>query len=175
MASRGFTIIELMAVLLLMALLAGAVVYTFGPELRSARLADSVSQLAELDAMARRQAATSGRGISIVIKPDAGRAFARDSSGRLSQSVRLHPRVRVDRILTSSGRDTRGDVEVPVTAQGRSGSYALHLSAPRQTPRWLVIGGLGGDITESSDDEQVLRIFSGRGDGAALAGGDDTR
>jgi prepilin-type N-terminal cleavage/methylation domain-containing protein len=160
MLRRAFTIIELLAVLVLMALLAGSAVYAFGFELRSARLADASGQIRDLDQMTRRLASGTGAPTSMVIQPYKGRLFRRDLSGRTSQPVALSRRIRIDRVLVAGHEATRSDVRIDFMKDGSSSSYALRLSAPDQTPRWIVVAGLGGEVTQTSDDKQVEHIFA---------------
>jgi hypothetical protein len=68
-----------------------------------------------------------------------------------------------------------GEVSVPCSSLGIGATYAVELTGPG-IDRWLLVAGLGGVVTEVSDEREVDRIFAAlsrpTADGAAR---DDAR
>ena len=80
----------------------------------------------------------------------AGRLARAEGEGTAVTLADLPDGVRVTRVLVGSDVTDFGQVRVPVSAEGRSPSYALGLSTPAGD-RWLVVVGLTGQVIPAAD------------------------
>ncbi len=148
----AFTLIEVTAVLVLTAVLAGvAAVSLAGPRHRAVA-ADAVDQVAFADGQVRRAALAGDRPMSIVLDLSAGRLSraAEDGSDPVTLAD-LPAGVRIDRVLLGADVLDVGVARATVSAEGRSRSYAVGLATPAG-PRWLVVAGLTGQVTPVADE-----------------------
>ena len=119
---RGFTLVEVMAVVVVMALLASAAALTFAGPLRRATAREAVDRVASFDESCRRYATRFDRDAEMVLLVDGTMALrpavppaAGRSRARLPSGVRFN-RVRV---AGDRGRNAAfGDLSVPVRASG---------------------------------------------------------
>ncbi len=148
--TAAFTLIELTAVLVLMAVLAGAAaVMLAGPRHRAAA-ADAVGQVAFADAQVRQAAVNGDRPVSLVIDLAAGRLSRAEGDAAAVTLADLPAGVRVARVMVGDDVVDAGQVRLAVSAAGRGRSYAVGLSTPAG-PRWLVVAGLTGQVTSAAD------------------------
>ena len=170
---RGFTLVEVMAVVVVMALLAGAAVLSFVGPLRRATAREAVDRVASFDESCRRYAKRFDRDGEMVFSLADGTMALRPAGiarngggggrgGGGPQPARLPPGVRFNRFRVA-GEHARnagfGEVSVPCSSLGAGVTYAVELAGPG-IDRWLVIAGLGGGATEVSDEREVDRIFA---------------
>jgi len=180
----GFTLVEVMAVVALMAILAGGVAWAMTGEIRRASREDVVVKLAHADALTRLAARRLGRSRVLAFDLDRGTLTHGRHADRTAGSgggdeappprtVTLAPGHRLEQIaLTRAGRVRRFDagvVELTVSAAGHSATYALRLApsgrgrerpdrAPEPGP-WLVVAGLTGQVTQGYEDREIDNLF----------------
>jgi prepilin-type N-terminal cleavage/methylation domain-containing protein len=157
----AFTLIEVTAVLVLMAVLAGAAVVALAGPRGRAVSADAVAQVAFADGQVRRAAVAADRPQALVIDLTAGRlsrAAAAAADAAAVTLVDLPRGVRVARVLLGADVIDFGQVRVPVSAGGVSRSYAVELSTPAG-PRWLVVAGLTGQASPAADGAEVDEVL----------------
>jgi prepilin-type N-terminal cleavage/methylation domain-containing protein len=148
--ARAFTLIEVTAVLVLSALLAGAaVVLLAGPRARAAAV-DAVDQLSFADGQVRRLAVASDAPQALTIDIANGRLLRSTDEAAPVVLADLPAGVRVTRVLLGNDVIDFGLARVPVSAGGLSRSYAVGLSTPAG-PRWVVVAGLTGRATAVPD------------------------
>lgn len=194
MRRTGFTLIEVMAVVALLGLLAGAVVWSMTDEAKRWSRADAAGQIAHADRRARIAARRLGRPCALRFDLDRQVVYrvTLDVAGTEAPGHVLALPVghRIDRIVfaraasstfgpggpAARGKDS-GVVDVAYSTAGRSASYAVRLvsadrSGGRNAPagsddggRWLVFAGLTGQMVLDHDDDEVDNLF------AALATG----
>lgn len=140
----GFTLIEMLAVLVLLSLTAGASVFALADTTERARLDDVRSEVLAMDARARllaRGARGGGGAVRIVREPASGSGslrVARASTGEVLHVVDLHPpieaRLRID------GQVIR---ELLVDTRGETPDYEIVLSTPSEARVFRVSGVTG--------------------------------
>ncbi len=177
MARRAFTLMEMMLVLLLLALLAGSVVWSLTGQVQRTRRADAINRLAHADAMTRVAAQRVGPCVLRIDLDEQTFRRVHDSGGRehVAHRAAVPEGYRVDRVVVGPGerragtlprgdtafQRTSGMVEVAYASSGRSGSYALHLTATqRDDAIWLVFAGLTGHMTAIEHDNEVDNLFA---------------
>jgi prepilin-type N-terminal cleavage/methylation domain-containing protein len=181
MRRGAFTLIEVMAVVALLALAAGAVTWSFVDEVRRSSRTAACNQIMRADRMARLAGQRLGR--QCVLRFDlAGQRVFRVLKGEGCQedshAVRLSSGCRLDRLTVAddsargaaNGSATPADsgvVDIAYSTGGRSASYAVRLTG-KDWSGWLVFAGLTGQVTLIEHEEEVQNLFtllaSGRAD-----------
>lgn len=184
----GFTLIEMMAVVVLLGLLAGAVVWSLADEAHRRSRANVIARIAQADRTARIAARRLGRPCVLRFDLDRQRivrlAGRRDHGGAAGHAMQLPAEHRIERVVVlggplSGGSATRkftaigtktGTVEVAYSTAGRSASYALRLvsrgrdggTEPAESApdggRWLLFAGLTGQMVRDHDDHDVDKL-----------------
>lgn len=178
----AFTLIEVMAVVLLLGLLAGATAWSLTGQARRATLAELTDRIAHADAMARLSARRLGEPTALRIDLDRQRLTWSSRGGvgartagrtvQLPSQIRFH-RVRVAESAASlPGRESglrggdyqQGTAELPVSISGQSVTYALLLrqappidDGPREV--WLVVAGLSGQTLEIYETRTIDKLW----------------
>lgn len=154
----GFTLLELMAVLVIIAILSGAVVLTMAGRLRSARMADVVAKLQDLDRWTRYDARRFARPANLAF--DFERGVACRDAGQRSRIVTLPPGYSLVGLRDSRGMFRGGETQIECSADGRTNSYALAIAGPDHSEAWIVFAGLTGERTLAKDEAEVDAIFA---------------
>lgn len=157
---RGFSLVELTAVMALLAVLAASATLQYQSVLARSRMEDALGRLEQLDRQARAYA--SGHAESLVLGLDlsAGRLWCQDASGRdMPWGVDLPENLRLAQAVLASGPFSSGTASIPVSPQGISRSYAVCLEARNGRRQWIAIAGLTGQIwhPEAEPTFSVLR------------------
>lgn len=174
MQRSAFTFIEVVAVVAIMAVLAGATVWAWTGQVRAATLEDAAIKLRNLDRTARLAAERTGRDVWIRFDLDRQHAWREamdaDERKQRSASVRFPAGCRIDRLRIAGTADVieSGEARIAISTAGRSATYALRLASPAQsmdatdTPAesvWLVIAGLTGEVTRGYDEDGIENLF----------------
>jgi prepilin-type N-terminal cleavage/methylation domain-containing protein len=173
MRRGAFTLIEVMAVVALLALAAGAVTWSFADEVRRSSKTTALNQIMRADCMARLAGQRLGRPCVLrfdlarqrVFRVVKGEEYAEDS-----HAVRLSSGCRVDRVTVadeSAGDATAtrvasadsGVVDVAYSTSGRSVTYAVRLTR-KDWSGWLVFAGLTGQVTLIEHEDEIQNLFS---------------
>lgn len=177
---HGFTLLELLAVLLLTGLLASVAVASFKATRRIAHMRQAVEELAALDAIARREASSLGRPVQLVFNLDDQVVQAFDMTvepRRLVDQVTLGGALRIEQLITADQSLSSGQLALFCTSGGAfasenhnasTPSYALrikeddggHTSNPQE--QWILVAGLTGQVTTPIDENTVTQIFNPR-------------
>lgn len=152
----GLTLIELVAVLALCAVVAGIVVVSVRSHVARANLASSCEMLMACDSHARHVAHERGRPTRLLI--DSGdRATIRLPNGRIRAVARG---VKIDRLRTARTSTRTGTLQVVMTADGQSETYAVRLTAGEKLSRWVVVLGGSGQTLVLKDERRVRRLLA---------------
>jgi prepilin-type N-terminal cleavage/methylation domain-containing protein len=173
MNRRGFTLLEILLVVALMALLAGAATFKLTQTLRSTTSDDVAGRIIELDDLARTRARNSRAATELTFQLNGGKAFYAEVNESHPRSRLSFGRCRPCAILTADGSRSAGTVSIACSPLGYSLSYAVEISEPsgdrqKGRRRWICFAGLTGD-SEVFDDEKRAWSFVR----AATASGDD--
>jgi prepilin-type N-terminal cleavage/methylation domain-containing protein len=182
---RAFTLIEVMAVVLILGILATATIFSLAEQVPAARRNDVLDRLAHEDALAR--LAVRRTGAPATLRIDLGdqqlwRVDEAASEGQASHSWRLPRGYRLDQVLrpvTSEGgtssaalsRIDTGTADVLFNTLGCSDTYALHLicpggnpeSGPNEDSLWLVFAGLTGQKMTLKHEDEVHNLLAALG------------
>ncbi|MHB8974538.1 MAG: prepilin-type N-terminal cleavage/methylation domain-containing protein [Pirellulaceae bacterium] len=157
----GFTLLELLVVLVIMALLTALVAVRLQGPYQSARLEDALQRVAFVDSQARAHAREFSTSCQIVFQLDRGRLY---SQGPGSDSARhcefsLPGSLRIERLLTSQMELGSGTGCIDISARGTAVTYALCLATSQGTHRWLLFAGLTGRVAYPKDEIHVQQLF----------------
>jgi prepilin-type N-terminal cleavage/methylation domain-containing protein len=169
MRSRAFTLIEIMVVVVLMGLLAGAAALTLTGQVAERTRDDIVGQLSRQDHMARLAARRLGE-TKLQYDLESQRIWRvttmRDGGFDRSHAMRLPRNHAVDRILIADHESTNsedhetGQVEIVYSPGGHSLSYALRMHSQKEESRvWLFFAGLTGQVTVMEDEGKVYNLL----------------
>ena len=148
---RGFSLIEAVLVLALIALITTATTLSLRGRLSGARMEDAVGRLVEFDRVTR-EAARAQR-LELRFDLNAG-TLKRSTDAQYSPGGGY----RVARLWTDGGLAQSGEVSVPFSRHGQSPTYAVLLesTALRQ---WIVIAGMTGKAVLIQDERELEELF----------------
>ena len=150
----GFTLIETMLAVLLMALLASAVALTFSRPLQRARAEDAADLVVAFDAAARQAAVAGGRPVRLRLDLADATLERYEGDATLRAHAQLPTGCRLDRVRVGRRTQSAGAADVDVSAHGWGRSYDVHLTGPN-LDRWVCFAGLTGLATEVTDDRAL--------------------
>ncbi len=154
-AVGGFTLIETMLAVLIMALLASAAALSFAAPMRAARAREAFDQLISADRSARQASRDGGRVVRLSFDPSDG-AVSRFLGGKMQFRTRLPSSFQMDGVLIGRRAIRSSIAEVEFSASGFSSTYAVHVIGPG-VDRWILFAGLTGQASVVAD-EQAVRL-----------------
>lgn len=157
----GFSLVEVVAVVVLMGLLATVVAVSLGDLRRQARLEEMIERVQLMDAAMRAHARRFNAPQRLVVDLDAGelRREAAADGEALGRSLRLPGPVHLTALRTAGGRFTERSVAVPCSGQGRTPSYALTLAGPDGGQRQILFIGTTGRAVRPAEGATVDAMF----------------
>lgn len=179
---RGFTLMELLAVVAVLGLIAGATAWSMADQVRQGSMADLIAKFRHVDEFARHAARRIEGDWTLnidVSEQSMWRQRQHDGSTERGPVFKLPGEFAIGSILVASGGQSGGSdsartryrehsggrVELKVDRNGSTASYAVELKGPENQRRWLLIAGLSGQLIEYDNDQPIKDIF------AALRGG----
>lgn len=172
----GFTLIEMIAVVLLLGLLVGSVAYAMTGELRRGTREEAVDVIRYMDHTTRLTARRFGRPCAVrfdLAEDRMRRILDPADRSRQTLSTRRLPRpFGIDRLVVAEVDDRRrgkpistrvrsrehGRADVKVGVGGRGPTYAVRLAGNEQH-QWLVFAGLTGQMIRAQDEQAVDNLF----------------
>lgn len=157
----GFTLIEIMATLLILAIAAGAAALSLAGPRRGAETEDVLGELIHADRLARHAARRHGRAVELLFDLAAGRVERRwiDEPDEQSYRYELPEGFRVGGLILADRRIASSSASVVCSRAGRTATYALRIEGPGGRRRWVLFAGLTGEVTEIADERQLEEIL----------------
>jgi prepilin-type N-terminal cleavage/methylation domain-containing protein len=155
---RGFTMIEVVVAVVIMALLASAAALSFTQPLRIAREHDAIETLRSFDESARQIAIRLGHPVHCSFDLSHS-MLSREENGAVHYQVRLPHDCRLRQVRTAGRRVSEGDARIVYSDRGVSRTYAIRVSGPG-FDRWLLVPGFGGECTLIQNKGQLDGIFA---------------
>jgi type II secretion system protein H len=165
----GFTLIEILVVLVLIAIVSSIVVVSMTGKVRQGQLQDTLDEIAFFDRASRNDAKRGNRALSLVIDLD------RQQIQRINPSdIRSSPPsldlgsaqrnssrgVRIERIYLDAQREiSSGQVVMPLSIQGATPSYAFEINSQQSGKRWLFVAGMTGHSRVFEDVASVKTLL----------------
>jgi len=165
---RAFSLIELAAVLLVLAVVAAAVTLRVAGPMHRAGMNGLVAEIVSFDRLTRTWSVEQDAGARLVVDLSEGRLRRTDERGRAQGAAMEVPSgYRLGRVLVGGENRSGGRTAVPVSRHGLARSYAILVEGPGRGQRWILMAGLTGQH-EVLDDErkirEVLALLETRGD-----------
>ena len=158
---RGFTLIELAATLLIMALLAAAVSVSLITRRRAARLDVVIEKIARFDRNTRQHARRFDEPAQMHFDLRSGRIEVKDSrtNQRMDRVLQLPDRLKLESVRVRNEHVLDGELAINCSSLGATPTYAVQLLARDQSPRWLLFSGLTGQVQSFTDQIKVEYAF----------------
>lgn len=176
MQRGAFTLIEVMAVVVLLGLLAGSAAWSFADDAQRSFREKAIGQITHADSMARLAARRLGK--MNVLRFDFDKqelsrvTFSDELSESVTHSLKMPSGHRIDRIIVpqipylanASQNNTFSEVdsgvlEIAYSTEGRSVSYAVKLIS-KDYRGWLILAGLTGQVTLNNDESEIKNLFT---------------
>ena len=156
----GFTLMELLIVVSLLAIFVASVAVNYRGPLQEARLQNSQERLEDMDRRLRMVACNQGQSLELQIDMEEGEFSLADRTERdtFTESYKLPGGVRLDAVYVGQDRMFGREAIVRFSSSGTTPTYALGLTGKKGRTRWLLFIGLTGQMTEF-DDHRDLRPF----------------
>jgi prepilin-type N-terminal cleavage/methylation domain-containing protein len=156
----GFTLIELMAVLVLVGLVSATAMLRFGATTHKAQFEWSLERVIATDRLLRTHCVTSDQPGRLEFEIGAGRVKRVFGAKRTASSaVELGARMRITRFLAALRHVETGKVEVAYDPYGHSETFAVELEGPGDRSAWILFAGLTGQTRRFEDRRDVERIL----------------
>lgn len=169
MNARGFSLIEITAVLLILSIAAGAVALKSHVAIRKARMRDAAERVVDFDHLTRVYARRQDKPVRLLVDLSAGRISRTGRSGQdvLGAALDLPAGCTIMSLVLGEKSFTVGSVAIGVSRHGLSSTYALLLRDGAGREQWILFAGMTGEVLWPEDENELRQIVS------ALAGGYD--
>ncbi len=160
--ARGWTLIELSVVLVLMALGVSAVSLTFSERYRSVTQADVEQRLVHIDHLARDHARRFGRQVELHFDLEESRVqrqMTSEDGVEFGLPVQLPRGFQIREVRVASAEESAANSVVQFAPSGMGPMYAIHLLAPNQQAQWLLFTAATGHAVRIEDDQSIEDIF----------------
>lgn len=159
----GFTLYELLAVMVLMAILAGTVGISVRGHVSNAQLEAFLDRLETFDGRARAEARRLHQPVTLAFDSDEQRASRTQGgfAGAATERTCAVPRgVEIAQMKTTSQVSARGSLRIALSPLGQTDTYALRLEASSGRSVWLVVLGASGQCLRFDKENDVEEIFA---------------
>ena len=156
---QGFTLIELVVVMILIALLSGIVVYSIRGHIESASVARAVDHLESLDRRLRAEARKTQSPVSLSVHRNGKSVHASSSanleSAGIQRDTKLPKLVELNSLRIGSGSRSNAGGTIEFNRRGQSPSYAFEVKSNSGSSAWLVTLGLSGQHIRCKTEAEV--------------------
>jgi prepilin-type N-terminal cleavage/methylation domain-containing protein len=160
MGRRGFTLVELSVVVLILGIMAGAVTLHMASPMQRAGLTSATAEIVSFDHLTRTQSRESDLPMRLVVDLAEHRLQRTSETGDpLGTAFELPSGYRITRLLVGEKTIYSGSASITCSRLGAMPTYAVLVEAPNTQKRWVVVAGLTGQTIESDDEKEVLGIL----------------
>lgn len=158
--TSAFTLIELLAVLVIVGLITAVASIRLSGTAQAARLEWAIQRLAAEDTLMRTHAAASGRAAHLRVQLGTGRLI-RDFGDRREKAspVDLGQNLQVSRFLSAARDIETGDASIDYSPSGTCQTFAVELKGPGNRSILMLFAGITGQVTRIEDGRDVSRIL----------------
>ena len=162
MKASGFTITELAVVILILAIIAGAVCLRTGSLVRRTEMTDVVGQIVAFEAASRRYAMEHDTAVHLRVRMQDSRIGRIDTTKAepLGCDLYLPDGFSIARLLVRGQDLSEGEVHIRCSSRGLTPSYALLVESKQGHRQWLLVAGLTGQITRMDNEKHVREILA---------------
>lgn len=159
----GFTLYELVAVMVVVAIIAGTVAISVRGHVSNAQLEAFLERLETFDARGRAEARRLNQSIRLAFDSTDRRIsqmIGDDVYAATRRSYAVPRGVEIARIKTTRQESEGGVLQIAVSPLGQTDTYALRLEASSGRSVWLVVLGASGQCLRIEKENEVEEIFS---------------
>jgi prepilin-type N-terminal cleavage/methylation domain-containing protein len=159
---RAFSLVELTVVLVILAVVAGAVAVSVRGPIRRVGIERAADELVAFDRLTRVYARQNDRPLRLVVDLAAGELRRTSEDGRdvLGEPLRFAPGYRPARLRLAGEDVSSGLVTLSCTPPGFTPTYAVLLEGPGGRRRWVFFAGLTGQVVGAGNDEEVEQAIA---------------
>lgn len=165
MKRRAFSLMEMTAVLVILAIAAAAVVLRLEGPMRRAQMRDVIGMIAQFDHLTRVHAREHDRPLRLVVDLNGGELGRTDEHGNqaVGAPLRLSSDYTIARLMIREEEISAGTAAVSCSRRGLTPSYAMLLEGKGGRRQWIVLAGLTGTLVKIENEEEILDIFAATG------------
>jgi prepilin-type N-terminal cleavage/methylation domain-containing protein len=157
---RGFTLVELLAVLVLLAILAGSAALSLRGPYRAAQLENALESAALADNQVRDYARRCGKPAQIVVRIETGAIAGVTAADGFVDVARFRTHVAcLDEVIVGGRRSDCGETAIPVSPRGWTPTYALRFQMSKGGHRWLAFLGVTGQTLRIDDERELETLW----------------
>lgn len=167
---KGFTLIELSVVLVVMSVAAAVVVLRIDGPLRRAEMSDVIGKIKHFDHLSRTYAKEHDKRLLLTFNLTDGRLSRTDEDMYdAGEPVVLPDGFYISRLAVGNEDIDSGVMTICCSEQGFTQSYALLIEHTSGRQQWLVFAGMTGNVLEPDNDkdneeiEEIQKIFESMG------------
>lgn len=158
---RAFSLLETLATLLILALLASTITLTFRAPLGRAKGTQAIEQVRFADTATRAHAEKFARPVELIIDLDDNTLSRHDpTTGDPISHAQIPAPWRIAELRTAHANHDAGRHAIRFSSSGLTQSYAIKLAGPQDQSRWILFAGLSPDSTLDLDDAQIQSILA---------------
>ncbi len=165
MRGRGFSLLELMAVLLIMAIVAAAVTLRMQGPLRQSQTAEVIDRIRAFDEITRTYARQQDQTLQVMVDMSANKLGRTNSAGQaVGAGLELPKGCSFNSVSLATDRAHGGKALLVCGNTGYTPTYCLEVQDAQRQRHWLLFAGLSGEmkVYESQNAaQQVLAALSG--------------
>jgi len=159
---RGFTLIEIAVLIVIVGLLAVAVSIRSAGWFRSARIQDIVSQLNNFDRQARSYTKRFNRAVRLEFDLDQGTIVRVDPATQqpMTHRIQLPRGFAIKQVSTVTGQIHSGQVTIPCSTAAHTPTYAVSISGPNRQSRQILVVGTTGQMVLLNHEREISNTFA---------------
>ena len=154
----GFTLIEVMIVVVIMAMLAASVRFSFRRPMQHAAQSDAIELMHHFDSYARISANRFNRATQLVFDLE-NQSMTRIENDAEVSTLRLPSAIHLTELRTAHHRISDSRHVVNLSPPGVGPTYAVHLEGA-DFDRWLLFAGMTGEMSTAYHEQQLDSIFT---------------
>lgn len=155
----GFTLLELLAVLLIIGIFCSIAVYCLAGPYQQARRQHVVERIAQLDEQLRTATRRFGRSGELTIAFREGTVETSVGKNENGHKVQLPADLALDQVRTAVRNESYGRIVIPFTGEGHSATYAVRLKPREGVPQWILFAGVTGQFVRVQNERDIDAIF----------------
>lgn len=162
--NKGFSLIEITMVLLILGVAAAAVTLRVEPMLHHAQTEQVVRDIVEFDRLTRTLARRHDQQFRLVLDTSVGELRRLDVTGVEScgRAVRLPDGFAMTKVLLRAQDIGAGTISIPCSRRGFMPTYAVRLDGPGGRRQWILMTALGGQevMIDDDNDQKLTEILA---------------
>jgi prepilin-type N-terminal cleavage/methylation domain-containing protein len=157
---RGFSLIEVAVVILILGIMAGVVTLRLAGPLGKANLDTILAEAGSMDHLTRTAARQQGRPVQLVIDLAEQSLRTKGTDGAdLGPAYLLPSGYRLAKLYLGNHTSYSGQTAILCSRLGQTATYGLQLEAPSGQRRWLLVAGLTGQTVECENEADLQGIM----------------